>query len=146
MNTNTFPLNRFAVLALMLFASVSLFASNGPEVEMTASTHDFGEVIKGVPVSHEFVIKNTGDEPLIIVDVTKPCGCQSASYTEKAIAPGEEGFVKATYNAAKEGAFVKAFTIKHNGGESKIVLRGKVVDNGVTEGTPEKVSIFSDPR
>lgn len=145
MKTITFLLNRLGVLALMLFSSVSLFAQ-GPVAEFTASTHDFGEVIQGVPVSHEFAITNTGDEPLIIVDVTKPCGCQSASFTEKAIAPGEGGFVKATYNAAKEGAFTKAFTVKHNGGESKIVLRGKVVDNDVTEGTPEKVSIFSDPR
>ncbi|MFT7588517.1 MAG: hypothetical protein ACI959_000727 [Limisphaerales bacterium] len=97
-------------------------------ISIPVTEHQFGAVIKGEPVTHRFEISNSGSAPLIITEVSKPCGCQKASWTKQAIAPGEKGFIEATYNASKEGAFVKSFTVKHNGegADIQLVLRGKV--------------------
>src|SRR5688572_4250802 len=70
----------------------------------TSTTFDFGEIKANVPASHQFTFTNTGDSPLVIVSVQASCGCTVAEYTKTPIEPGQTGFIKATYNAAKVGA------------------------------------------
>lgn len=120
---------------LLLVLAAPAFAQ-GPALTVERDDWDFGEVPRGEPVTHEFSLRNTGDEPLILFDIAKPCGCQSAEFTEEPIPPGGEGFVRATYNAKKQGSFVKTFTIKHNGetGRSAVTLRGTVGDRRPDEG------------
>ncbi|MCF8029016.1 MAG: DUF1573 domain-containing protein [Desulfobacteraceae bacterium] len=41
----------------------------GPEASVDHPVHDFGTVLAGKSVQHEFVIRNTGDAPLEILSV-----------------------------------------------------------------------------
>ena len=93
------------------------------------TTYDFGEIPTGDPVTHKFTFTNTGDIPLIISSAKASCGCTVADYTKEAIAPGAEGYVEATYNAKKEGAFSKTVTINANTevGVVVLTLKGEVV-------------------
>ena len=92
-------------------------------------THDFGKIEQGNPVNHEYTFTNTGDIPLIISKVKASCGCTVADYTTEPIQPNGEGMVKATYNAAKTGAFSKSVTVTANteGGQVILTLKGEVV-------------------
>ncbi len=94
-------------------------------------THDFGQIDKGVPVTKEFSFTNTGDAPLVISKVKGSCGCTVTAYTEEPIPPGQKGYVKATYNAAKVGAFSKTVTVTANTDEAQVILsiKGEVVSN-----------------
>jgi hypothetical protein len=95
----------------------------------TATTFDFGQIVKGEPVTHEFTFTNTGNDALIISSVQASCGCTVTEYTKDAIPAGEKGFVKATYNAAKAGVFSKTVTINANTDEAVVTLtiKGEVV-------------------
>ncbi|MBQ1987218.1 MAG: DUF1573 domain-containing protein [Muribaculaceae bacterium] len=86
--------------------------------------HDFGIIKeeKG-PVSTTFEVVNTGNKPLIIVDVTVSCGCTSREFTKKPIAPGKKGKVKVIYSPeGRPGAFKKDIKVHTNGREKRTTL------------------------
>jgi hypothetical protein len=58
-----------------------------------------GEVIDGQIVEVAFHFKNTGTKPLVIEKVTPGCGCTDAVAPEEAVAPGDEGTVRAKFNS-----------------------------------------------
>ncbi|UCH34746.1 MAG: DUF1573 domain-containing protein [Armatimonadota bacterium] len=68
-----------------------------PRIAFESTDHDFGTVTIGDAVEHEFVFRNVGDAPLVIEQVRTSCGCTGALVTEKQVAPGGEGRVKATF-------------------------------------------------
>ena len=101
-----------------------------PEFAWDITVYDFGKIQLNKPVTHEFKFTNTGDAPLVISSVQASCGCTVAEYSKDAIAPGAQGFVKATYNAAKVGVFTKSVTVNANA-ENNVVqlfIKGEVVE------------------
>ena len=133
------------IIVILLLAAVGMLSAQSPfhaekasltlEVPGTAvakwdaASHDFGQLPQGQPASHTFTFVNTGDKPLTIDKVKPGCGCTALNYSKEAIAPGEEGYVTATYNAAKAGFFTKSVTVFTNEtvGQRQLVLKGEVV-------------------
>ena len=119
-------------LALVVFAIAQQFASTESHENVlvpekasfawTSMSFNFGKVPMGVPVSHDFTFTNTGNVPLIITSVQASCGCTVTSYSKDPIPPGAQGFVKATYNAAKVGQFQKTITVNANADEGVVTL------------------------
>lgn len=100
-----------------------------PAFSWTETVFDFGKIKHNTPVTHEFRFVNKGAEPLIITSVQASCGCTVTKYSKDAIAPGSEGFVTATYNAATKGIFSKTVTVNANTGDGGVVvlsIRGEV--------------------
>ncbi|MFK7796911.1 MAG: DUF1573 domain-containing protein [Aureispira sp.] len=88
----------------------NLTAIQLPEVQ-----HDFGVIAKNSKVSHEFKIKNVGENPLKIENVKASCGCTVPEWPKEPIPIGGEGIIKVTFNSAgKAGAQNKAITITAN--------------------------------
>lgn len=96
----------------------------------TQTTFDFGKIKLNTPVSNEFSFVNSGDVPLVISGVKASCGCTVTDYTKDPIAPGGQGYVKATYNAAKTGVFTKTVTVNANTEDGAVILtiKGEVVE------------------
>lgn len=92
------------------------------------TTHDFGKVKQGTPVTHEFKFTNTGKVPLVITNVQASCGCTTPAWTKEPVMPGGQGFIKATYNAASAGAFNKTVTVTANieTGFIQLTIKGEV--------------------
>ena len=42
-------------------------------IAWTADSHDFGDIKKGVPASHDFTFKNTTKQTILITDVKAAC-------------------------------------------------------------------------
>jgi hypothetical protein len=78
------------------------------------SKFDFGKIPQGKPVNVVFNFTNKGDKPIIVTNVSTPCGCTAADFSKESIAPGKKGFVKLTYNAAANGTFTKTVTVYTN--------------------------------
>jgi len=99
-------------------------------------THNFGEIEKGKPVSHEFTFKNTSKQTVLITNVKASCGCTATNYTKTPIKPGETGTVTATYNAASPGNFTKTVTVTTNDSDvaKTLTIKGKV--NAPAEAAP----------
>jgi hypothetical protein len=114
-------------LAVVNFLSPRLETAN---FLWTVTTYDFGKIKVNKPVTHEFRFTNSGDAPLVISSVQASCGCTVTDYSKDPISPGSEGYVKATYNAAKLGVFSKTVTVNANAAETAVVLtiKGECVE------------------
>jgi Protein of unknown function (DUF1573) len=92
------------------------------------TTHNFGKIAKGQPVTATFAFTNKGQGPLIISNAKGSCGCTNVTFTRDAILPGQSGSVSATYNAAAVGAFNKTVMVESNaeGGAFTLSFQGEV--------------------
>lgn len=119
-------------LTIILFATCVAFVAychSAAVFNWSKTQHDFGNITKGNPVSHEFEFTNTGSEALLVTNVITSCGCTVTNYSKDLIAPGANGYVKATFDANKPGAFVKTLTVQSNANENPVLtLKGIVVE------------------
>ncbi len=99
---------------------VAKTVDNGLRWDQT--THDFGEIAQGKPQTADFVLTNSGTEPLLITNVKSSCGCTAAKHDTNPILPGESTTISATYNAKKSGQFRKTVKVSTNRSETPIVL------------------------
>jgi hypothetical protein len=104
--------------------------ANMPVFKFNEETFDFGNIPQGKPVTHVFTFTNTGKSPLILSQATASCGCTTPTWSKEPVAPGKIGSVSVTYNAAKEGTFMKTVTLLSNTGNAKyIYIKGNVTVN-----------------
>ena len=101
---------------LLLAVVVSLVCFAQPEIKFENTTYDFGKIKEeGGKVTGKFIFTNVGNEPLELTNVRPGCGCTAANYSKGAIAPGEQGFIEATYNPYnRPGAFNKNIRVTTN--------------------------------
>ena len=120
------------ILVAILMAPLFAFAQSGkaPAFKWSETEHDFGKIKKGVPQTATFTYTNTGKSPLTVTDAKASCGCTVPEYTKDPVAPGKTGTIKATYNAANPGTFLKSVTITSNveGGPQILTIKGEVVE------------------
>jgi hypothetical protein len=90
--------------------------------KFSTMTVDLGQVKVGSPVTGTFTVTNVGTTPLIIENVQPSCGCTKSDYTKEPIAPGKNGSITATYNAAVVGNFNKSVYVKFAGVNEQIGL------------------------
>jgi hypothetical protein len=94
-----------------------------PKIELSQDFFDFGEMNQKESVSTEFVIKNTGDAPLLIRSAKGSCGCTVPEWPKEPVAVGEEAVVKVTFNSGnKKGKQNKTVTLVTNAIPSTKVL------------------------
>ncbi|MDD3656415.1 MAG: DUF1573 domain-containing protein [Atribacterota bacterium] len=75
----------------------------------------YGEVMPDQIVSHQFTLKNEGEDKLIIESVYSSCACVSLELSEKEIPAGGETQLKTTFDPyGYEGDVSKYITIKSN--------------------------------
>ena len=86
-----------------------------PNIEMLETSYNFGEMLQGESVTHEFILKNTGEADLIISAAKGSCGCTVPEWPKNPIAKGEEATIKVTFNSAgKSGKQNKTVTLVTN--------------------------------
>lgn len=139
----TLKITLLALVAIAFFSTEAVAQEKKPEITTTPAAlkpttpvkwkeevFDFGEIKKGVPVSHDFSFVNTTKQTVIISTVKPSCGCTATNYTKTPIKPGEKGTITATFNAAAAGPFSKSVTVNLNEGEAPKILtiKGKVIE------------------
>ena len=86
-----------------------------PNIEMLETSFDFGEIQQGESITHEFILKNSGDAELIITAAKGSCGCTVPEWPKSPISEGEEAVIKVTFNSAgKSGKQNKTVTLVSN--------------------------------
>jgi hypothetical protein len=97
-----------------------------PSFDFESDFHDFGKVIKGEVVTYAFKFKNSGKSDLMIADITSSCGCTATEYPDKPVKPGQEDYIKVTFNSeGRKGYQYKTVTILANTQPNKTVLNIK---------------------
>ncbi|MBY0480037.1 MAG: DUF1573 domain-containing protein [Chitinophagaceae bacterium] len=109
---------------------ISQFAFSQTGVEFKTSSHQFGKVKKGIPVSYTFTFKNVSDKPVVIEFANADCGCTTPDYPKTAIVKKQSGDIKVTYNAAVTGIFKKSVNVKFANSNQPYILtvEGEVVE------------------
>lgn len=117
----------FAIIAL----SMGLTATLSAQARFTSSTQmqHLGQIEWKRPVTVQYTITNTGDEPLVLSEVEPDCACTAARWTKTPIAPGDKGTVDVTFDAEALGHFQKAVAIFTNASPNLVYLKfdGEVV-------------------
>ena len=81
--------------AVFFWACPTPAAAGTPQASFGQTTFDFGQIFESQPLTHTFVIKNTGTAALQIDYVDPDCACTVASY-DKIIPPGGQGAITLT--------------------------------------------------
>lgn len=63
-------------------------------------THDYGFIMQGDKVKHDFNFRNIGDDDLLITRVKPSCGCTTPSYPKEVIPPGGSGKISVVFDSA----------------------------------------------
>jgi len=101
-----------------------------PKIQMEEDSYDFGDIIQGELVAHEFVVRNIGNDKLLINSAKGSCGCTVPVWPKEPILPGEEATIKVTFNSAgREGVQRKTVTLVTNviPNTKVITIKGNVV-------------------
>jgi len=117
---------RKARICTIIIAVLSiLFLLNGcsktepPKLTLSEDSWHYGKVTPDQRPTHDFVLKNEGEEKIIIDSVYTSCPCVILDLTEKEIPPGEEVLLKTTFDpTGYEGEVSKIVTIKSNDPEN----------------------------
>lgn len=115
----------------ILYATACLAGTAAAQARFTSNTeeHRFGQIEWKHPVTAEYIITNTGNQPLVLSEVEPDCACAVAKWTQTPIAPGEKGTVSVTFDAEALGHFYKSVAVFTNA-EPHVVylnLSGEVV-------------------
>jgi hypothetical protein len=102
----------FSLFVLSAIFTFNLSAQSERVIEwMSPQTHEFGDLIQDVAVTHSFVFKNITDEPITIENVRTTCGCTVPDWTYEPILPGATSEIKVEYDAHKLQGFRKRILV-----------------------------------
>lgn len=119
------------LFAGMLMLGTVAFAS-AQTITFNTVNLDYGTVKPNADGNRTFIVKNTGDKPLVISRVQPSCGCTTPDWTKEPIMPGKTGEIKVHYDTAVLGEFQKSIDVYSNdpvNGRSVIFIKGKVDPN-----------------
>ena len=93
-----------------------------PNIEMLETSYNFGEIQQGESVTHDFILKNTGEADLIISAAKGSCGCTVPTWPREAIAPGTTAEIGVKYATNRVGKFTKTITLTTNASKKPVIL------------------------
>ena len=134
--------------ALLLTLSLISFTNaqevvNGPAISIDKDVHDYGTITQGANGACEFIVTNTGTEPLLITRCKGSCGCTVPKCDKDPIMPGATSSISVKYDTKRIGPINKSVTITSNASNepTKVIrIKGKVdaADIGAKSGGPVK--------
>ena len=77
--------------------------SKHPKITFVSTNYDFGKIRKGEKVSTSFYFKNTGSQPLVLLQVQTSCGCTATSWSREPILPNQTGEIAVTFDSLAQG-------------------------------------------
>ncbi len=92
--------------------------------------YDVGTIQSGEIVRYSYQLKNTGNKPLVVMDVIPSCGCTQTNIDKKVLKPGELAKLEVTFDSRGwYGTQYKSVTLRTNGiiREKSVTLKANVV-------------------
>ena len=91
----------------LLLALSPLFGAAQSAVTFDSQKRDMGTIIYNNARSADFIMKNTGNKPVRIKNVTVSCGCTAVKWDDKPVPAGGSTTITVSYDAAMLGHFTK---------------------------------------
>lgn len=130
-------------LAIVIMVNLCSDAKAVPKAVINPQTNSFGSVVEGTIVESSFLVKNIGDEPLIIQRGTAPCGCTVVGISQPiTIAPGSSSEIRISFDTSgRSGSQEKAATLYINDPDQitiDLTLKGNV--EAIAEFSPKRIT------
>jgi len=130
----------FAVFAFFAQTAVKAAPTSigGAELTIDKEFHDYGTIEQGQSGACEFLVTNTGTEPLLLTRCKGSCGCTVPKCSPEPIAPGASTIIKVNYDTKRIGPINKSVTIESNASNAKVKIvkiKGTVIKP--PSGSPE---------
>lgn len=118
---------RFLSFCFLLISCFPTLAQLAEPLAFQEKIHDFGNIREGQGnADFDFTFTNNSGRTIRIISVQASCGCTTPGWTKEPIAPGKEGFVKASFNpVGRPGYFNKTLTVTTDLDNTPIVLQIK---------------------
>ena len=110
-------MKRIILVASLLMAAVAAKPQMAvTTMKMSETSHNFGSFKEEAGrQTYDFVLTNTGSQPLVIQNIVTSCGCTTPEWTRQPIPPGGKGKVTAIFDPKdRPGAFDKSLTVYTN--------------------------------
>ena len=132
------------IISLLIFGIAVKSQIATTKMQLSATEHDFGTFKEEAGrQTFDFILTNTGTEPLVIQNVVASCGCTTPEWTKQPIPGGAKGKVTAIYDPAnRPGPFNKTLSVYTNTKPEVVVLviKGEVTPH---EKTIEELFTFA---
>jgi hypothetical protein len=136
-------MNMKKLLLILSFAVSGIVIMAQPVMKVSAGEHDFGKFKEEAgKQKYDFVVMNTGDQPLVIQNIVASCGCTTPEWTKSPIPPKGTGAITAIYDPAnRPGVFNKTLSVYTNSKPevTVLVIKGEVIPH---EKTVEELFTF----
>lgn len=83
---------KFIYIVSIAWIAATGLSYAGADIAVEEPIFLFGKVTEGTQVTHDFIIRNPGEDVLSILRVDTSCGCTVADYPKR-IEPGETGVI-----------------------------------------------------
>lgn len=106
----------FIAFLLLCFVNPLRSQTLSNDIVFEERVYNFGTIQeKNGKVTHTFVFKNNGKNPVVISNINSGCGCIGQSVSKDAVKPGAKGKVTITFDPAyKSGFFSKEIVVFSN--------------------------------
>jgi hypothetical protein len=132
------------IFSLLIFAISVKSQIASTKMQLSATEHDFGTFKEEAGrQTFDFIVTNTGTEPLVIQNVVASCGCTTPEWTKQPIPVGAKGKVTAIYDPNnRPGQFNKTLSVFANTKPevTVITIKGEVIPH---EKTVEELYTFA---
>ena len=130
-------MKKYLSLILLFVFCIALNAQYAQtKMKVSETEHDFGKFKEEAGrQSYDFVVTNTGTDPLVIQNVVASCGCTTPEWTKQPIPAGGAGKVTAIYDPKdRPGIFNKTLSVYSNSKPEVVVLiiKGEVIPHEKT--------------
>jgi len=101
-----------------------------PRIRFDSKSFDFGRIIQGKEIDHQFEFTNTGSAPLVISNVEVTCGCTTPFYPFIPIEPGERGKISVHFSSkgrlGNQSPTITVYTNTADPGTYELNLKGVI--------------------
>jgi hypothetical protein len=102
-------------------ASFSLSTMQAPRAELTPTHIDLGQVQLESPADASLLLRNVGNERLLIIEIKTSCHCTVAELPTRVIEPGGSLKLKVTLKATRVGARQQQVILRTNDPAHEII-------------------------
>lgn len=116
------------ISVILIFNYIQNKPLQPPQISLSEEEWDFGLVKPDDKPVHIFMVKNEGDEDLIIERLRASCGCVKTYISTKRIQPGKSAELKVTFDTTgydgkvQKDIYIKSNNHQEQGSEKKISL------------------------
>ena len=105
-------------------------SDKAPGLKLSSKIVDLGKVEYAQQVQAQIVCTNTGQAPMMLIDVSTECNCVSFKWNKKPIKVGEQDTIMIYFKSKQPGVFYKMANIKTNAGKENFSIKGEVLSKG----------------